>query len=314
MSKKRAGNLGAGTQSSLLAAMADRGDIEPVDRWIFSDTQAEPLEVYDHLNWLAGVPYEKVDGDPPSWRAIPGMYTGGILRKSRVVVVTAGNLETDGIEFRSHRFTQGETGKRYASIPLFVLNPDGSQGVIRRQCTAEYKIEPITKYIRSEMLGLKKGEVYRGEDKIEQVFGISFDERHRAKNGNGDPKWMLRDYPLVDMKLTRWQVIAMAEKWFPDRTFPRSACVFCPYKSNEEWRRLRDDHPDEWTRAVRFDHAMRAADAVGIATGKRKLVGVPFVHRQNVPLDQADLRHDDEKQGQLTLTGLANECEGMCGV
>lgn len=288
--KKRILNLGAGTQSSVLLVMADRGDISPVDVALFADTQAEPREVYDHLDWL-----EKQVRIP-------------------VVRVSAGNLENDGIEFRSHLFTQGETGKRYASIPLFVLNPDGSQGVIRRQCTSEYKIEPITKYIRREILGLEKGERYLGGDQVEQVFGISFDERGRAKNGNGDPRWMLRDYPLVDMRLTRWQVIALAEKWFPDRTFPRSACVFCPYKSNEEWRRLRDEHPRDWDRAVRFDHATRIADAEGVASGKRKLVGVPYVHRQNVPLDEADLRTNDEITGQLTLSGMANECEGMCGV
>jgi hypothetical protein len=289
--KRRILNLGAGTQSSVLLVMADRGDIEPVECAIFADTQAEPREVYDHLDWL-----EK-------------------QVKTPVVRVTAGNLEADGVAFRRQRYSEcSSTGRKgYASIPLFVLNEDKSQGLIRRQCTAEYKIDPITRYIRTDILGLAKGEVYRGGDQVEQVFGISFDERHRMRNSNGDPKWMLRSYPLVDLKLTRWQVIAIAEKWFPDRTFPRSACVFCPYKSNEEWRRMRDDHPDEWTRAVAFDHAIRDAQEAGIASGKQ-LVGLPFVHRQMVPLDQADLRSDDEKQGQLTLTGFANECEGMCGV
>jgi hypothetical protein len=282
---KRIGNLGAGTQSSLLVFMAERGQIPPVDVWIFSDTQAEPQEVYDHLEWLKA------------------------RSKTPIVTVTAGNLEADGIEFRANP----QTKKRHASIPLFILNPSGSQGITRRQCTTEYKIIPIEKYIRREILGLAKGEVYRGGDQVEQVFGISFDERHRAKNGAGDPKWMLRSYPLVDMKLTRWAVIAMAERWFPDHAFPRSACVFCPYKSNEEWRRLRDEHPVDWRRAVDFDYAMRRADAFGVLE-KKRLVGVPFVHRQMVPLDQADLRSDDEIQGQLSLTGMANECEGMCGV
>jgi hypothetical protein len=148
---------------------------------------------------------------------------------------------------------------------------------------------------------------------VTQVFGISFDERHRAKNGKGDPRWMRREYPLIDLRLTREKVIAMAERWFPDHPFPRSACVFCPYKSNEEWRRLRDQHPDEWTRAVAFDHSQRAANAEGIASGKQ-LVGTPFVHRQLVPLDEVDLRTDDERHGQMNIFGMANECEGMCGV
>ncbi len=315
---KRVLNLGAGTQSSVLLVMADRGEIEPVDVAIFADTQAEPREVYEHLNWLAGVEYEQCSDDPPRYRAVVGSYRGGVTPKTRVQIVTAGNLEIDGIEFRSRRFTEDEEGKRHASIPLFVLNPDGSQGVIRRQCTKEYKIIPIERYIRREMLGLGHGERISNGDHVTQIFGYSFDERHRARIS--DAKWITFDHPLVDMKLTRWQVIALAEKWFPDHEFPRSACVFCPYKSNEEWRRLRDDHPADWSRAVQFDHLIRTAEADNqlqpstVHKLAGKLVGKPFVHRQMVPLADADLRSDDEKNGQLTLTGFANECEGMCGV
>ena len=284
-------NLGAGTQSSVLLVMCDRGELPPVDVAIFADTQAEPKEVYDHLDWLRRIV------------------------RTPILTVTAGNLEVDAIAFRRQRYNENAaTGRKgYASIPLFVLNGDGTQGMIRRQCTAEYKIEPITKHIRRKILGLSSGQTYRGGDTVTQIFGISFDERQRAKNGQGDPKWMRREYPLVDLRLTRQQVIAKAEQWFPDHPFPRSACVFCPYKSNEEWRRLRDQHPDEWDRAVKFDHAQRCADKEG-QQGRKILVGLLFVHRQLVPLDQADLRTDDERDGQMNMFGMVNECEGICGV
>ena len=42
-------SLGAGVQSTTLALMAVRGEVEPVDCAIFSDTQSEPKAVYDHL-------------------------------------------------------------------------------------------------------------------------------------------------------------------------------------------------------------------------------------------------------------------------
>jgi hypothetical protein len=288
MSCHRVLNLGAGTQSSVLLVMADRGDIEPVEVAIFADTQAEPREVYDHLDWL-----EK-------------------QVKTPVVRVTAGNLESDSIAFRQYRFNDTTTGRKgHASVPLFVLNPDGSRGMIRRQCTSEYKIQPVVRYIRRTLMGLEDGKRVPAGTTLTQVFGISFDERHRMRIPTD--KWGRFEYPLVDRKLTRWQVIALAEKWFPERTFPRSACVFCPYKSNEEWRRMRDDMPDEWARAVAYDKAIRDAQAEGVAAGKQ-LAGVPFVHQQLVPLDEADLRSNDEKQGQLTLNGFAGECEGMCGV
>lgn len=283
-------NLGAGTQSSVLLVMADRGEIEPVEVAIFADTQAEPREVYEHLDWL-----EKQVKIP-------------------IVRVSEGNLEADSIAFRQHRFTVNEAGRKsYASIPLFILNPDGSPGMVRRQCTYQYKIMPIERYIRRSVLGLKKGQRISTGTTVTQVYGISFDERNRAKNGNGDPKSMRRSYPLVDMKLTRGQVIALAKKWFPDRVFPRSACVFCPYHSDAEWRRMQAAAPDEWERAVKFDHAIRDADQKG-QDQRKMLVGAPFVHAKRIPLDQVDLRTDDEKYGQLTIEGFANECDGMCGV
>lgn len=177
--RKRILNLGAGTQSSVLLVMADRGEIEPVELAIFSDTQAEPKEVYDHLNWL-----EKQVKIP-------------------IVRVSNGNLEADAIAFRRHRYSEDATTGRkgYASIPLFVLNPNGTQGIIRRQCTSEYKITPIQRYIRREILKAEDGKRAPAGIRVEQVFGISFDERHRMRTP--EVPWCDYDYPLVDLKLNR---------------------------------------------------------------------------------------------------------------
>ena len=306
-------NLGAGTQSSVELIMHDRGDLPPVDVAIFADTMAEPKEVYDHLDWLK----KQVKNTP-------------------IVTVCRGNLEIDGIEFRSRRFTEGEHGKRHASIPLFVLNPDGSQGIIRRQCTKEYKIIVIVEWIKRVLLRLQKGQRVPPDVKVQQLFGISFDERHRMRRS--DDKWCEFEYPLVDLQLNRFDVIRKAERWFPDHTFPRSACVFCPYKSNTEWRRLRDEHPDDWNRAVVFDHGIRVDEIFNqqqqdaAKKNDKKLIGLPYVHRQMVPLDEADLRSDEDR-GQLPMytaeqyaaldalgqipagaVTMEDECSGMCGV
>ena len=46
-------SLGAGVQSSVMALMAARGEIDTMpDCAVFSDTQWEPKKVYEHLNWL----------------------------------------------------------------------------------------------------------------------------------------------------------------------------------------------------------------------------------------------------------------------
>jgi 3'-phosphoadenosine 5'-phosphosulfate sulfotransferase (PAPS reductase)/FAD synthetase len=127
-------SLGAGIQSTVLLEMSITRELPKLDCAIFADTQYEPPAVYTHLKVLkakaeaAGIP---------------------------VHTVSVGDLRHDAIEIRSHRVSSD--GKRYASIPLFILNPDGSQGRVRRQCTSEYKIIPIERFIKREILGYKPG-------------------------------------------------------------------------------------------------------------------------------------------------------------
>lgn len=279
MTTRRVLNLGAGTQSSVLYLMMCRGDLPPAEVAIFSDTQWEPAAVYAHLEWL------KAEG----------------ANRVPIVTVTAGNIRQDAIEFRQNRTSAD--GKRFASMPLFVLNPDGSQGIIRRQCTQDYKIEPIVRHIRREMLGLAHGQrVPRGVT-VEQVFGISFDERQRMRAPR--VRWSRFEYPLVDMKMRRQQVIEWAERHYPGRTFPRSACVACPYRSNAEWRRLRAEDPGAFADAIDFDHTIRTASVL-----KDRVKSQMFVHRSLKPLGQVNIDED----GPGLWDGVAdNECEGMCG-
>lgn len=277
-------NLGAGTQSSVLYLMMCRGDLAPAEVAIFADTQWEPRAVYEHLAWLE----KEGAGRVP------------------VVKVSEGDLRADAVAFRQYRVS-GD-GKRHASIPLFVLNPDGSQGLIRRQCTGTYKIEPIERYIRRTVLGLEKGRRVPAGVTVAQVFGISFDERQRMRRP--PMPWQAFEYPLVDMRWRRQRVIAWAEEHYPGRTFPRSACKGCPYRSNAEWRLMRATAPEDFADAVRFDAEMRDADATG-QDARKVLVGLPYVHRSMRPLGEVDLEED----GPGLWDGVAeNECEGMCGV
>ena len=48
-------SLGAGVQSSCLAFMIEKGELEPVDCAIFSDTGAEPAGVYEYLDYVESV-------------------------------------------------------------------------------------------------------------------------------------------------------------------------------------------------------------------------------------------------------------------
>lgn len=269
---KRVLNLGAGTQSSVLLLMANRGEIERVDVAVFADTGWEPGAVYEHLEWLES----EVD--------IP------------IVRVSGGDIYEDSLISQ----VGGKDG-RWASMPLYVKRPDSeSQGMIRRQCTKEYKIEPIRRYIKEELLGLSKHARWPKEPVVTQVFGISADEYQRMRSPDG--AWVVNEYPLVKMRWPRSRAINWAEDNYPGRVFPRSACVGCPFHSDREWSEVQS-HPEEWNQAVHLDEEIRHAD------GMR---GEVYLHQTMRPLSEIDFRSSDEKNGQLSL--WQDECEGMCGV
>ena len=268
-------SLGAGVQSTALLLMSIRGVLPRLDAAVFADTGAEPPEVYDHLHWLS---------DAAAVAGVP------------LHVVSAGNL---GLAFTE----SVAKGNRAASVPLFVLNPDGSQGLMPRQCTADYKLVPVNRKVR-ELCDGKPVDVW---------LGITVDESRRAKASTAAYRrhvfpflgWLGDE--LLPRMWTRNDCLNWLAEQFPGRLFPRSACTFCPYRSNAEWRRMREEQPRAWGDAVAFDAAVRSGD-------HKRVRGQLYVHRQMVPLASADLRDDDDRTGQSHLFGMSRECEGMCGV
>jgi len=90
---------------------------------------------------------------------------------------------------------------------------------------------------------------------------------------------------------------------------PRSACVYCPFHSDAEWRRLRDKEPKAFAEAVRVEKELQSAHNSVESVGKIK--GVAYLHESLVPLDQVDFSTDEDHGQQVMFN---NECEGMCGV
>jgi hypothetical protein len=246
--------------------MAAKGKIGPMpDCAIFADTGWEPQPVYEHLARLT--------------KALP----------FPVHVVSAGNI-------RDHILRSATvTGGRSASVPWFTAN--GGMGP--RQCTREFKVEPIEKKQR-ELLGYAPRK--RIPAKSSEVWiGISTDEAIRMKPARN--AWQVNRWPLIERRISRRDCIA----WLAEQGWsaPKSSCIGCPYHSDAQWRELRDDNPDGWADAVTVDEALRKG---GTARGMRHH---QFMHRSLVPLSQADLRtHEELGQPDLFL----NECEGMCGV
>lgn len=295
-------SLGTGVQSTCLFLMSCEGVLPKLGAAIFADTQWEPKAVYKHLAWLE----TEARG-----------YGIPILRGTR------GDLRQDAIDFwRSGSLTAGAPGyKRWASMPLFVLNPDGTVGLINRQCTSEYKIEVVERIIRRNLLGLRPRQVATA-NAVEHWFGISADEVSRVRRSENH--WQTFRYPLItdvtspkrDRLFDRGFDRQDCLDWLEQRGYPRpprSACIGCPFHTDAEWIRLRDDDPEGWADAVAFDREIRAADAALQSGGKvGRLVGLPFLHRSCVPLDKVVF---DPKDEQAALTyGMGNECSGVCGV
>jgi len=260
-------SLGAGVQSTRLLLGILAGEFEPVDAAVFADTGWERKATYAHL-----------------WRL--AAHTAGRIP---VYVVAKGNLRADALD-PAHRF---------ASMPLHVRNPDGAKGMIRRQCTSEYKVTMIRRQTRRLWDAA-------GRPPVEQWQGITADEAARMRTS--DVAYITNRYPLVEARETRWD----CERWnvahgWPD--VPKSACTGCPFHADRQWRELRDTAPDEWADAVAFDRAIRAGHIQ--QGGKAQLLGQAFLHPSLVPLDQADLS-TPEDHGQLNL--FVNECEGLCGL
>jgi len=284
MPEKRFLNLGAGVQSTALYLMALDGEIAPFELAIFADVQEEPDDVYTHLDWL-----DSLGGAP-------------------IIRVTAGKLG-DALDAGSDaRGNKRTDGAHYISIPAYTLNPQtGKKGIIQRQCTGDFKVKPIEREIR-RLCGVEKGRPVPKDIVITQYMGLSFDEPKRvirvkqrflAKPSN----WKV-EFPLWDLEMTREDCVAYLQKRVPHEV-PRSACVFCPFKSDAEWRRLRDGDQKGWERAVHIDKVCRTG--TGLDSHR-------YLHKSCLPLAEVDLRPADEKAGQKHLfSGFQDECEGYCG-
>ena len=269
-------SLGAGVQSSTVLLMSCLDNLPHLDGAIFADTGWEPATVYEHLLWLE---QEAKKYDIPVYRVSKGNIKEEALRSS-----VRGHLENGG---------------RAASLPYYVKTPDSNkEGMIRRQCTREYKIDPITKKLRS-LLGYQPRQIIP-TGAVELWFGISRDEMHRARLSN--TRWIVHRYPLLfDVPTTRQQCLRwMVKHGYPEP--PRSACIGCPFHSSAEWRQMRDERPEEFAEACDFDDAMRKPD---------NLRGQVYLHRSCQPLRDVDLSTTEER-GQGSL--WTQECSGRCGV
>jgi hypothetical protein len=264
-------SLGGGVQSTVLALMGDRGLIagRKPDAAIIADPGAEGQALYDHVAWL------ETQLSYPVYRVSSGNIADDILAKA-------------------------ETGKtRFASIPYFIKAANGTQGMGMRQCTREYRVDPIHKKTR-ELLGLKPRQRAPKVPTVEQWIGISTDEMQRMKDsGNA---FVVNRWPLIEMGFDRDRCLEWFAGEYPGRPLAKSACVFCPFQTNDQWKKTREN-PESWALALNVDKQIRENGA------HLQLDGTPYLHRQMVPLDEVEF---DRVTDQISL--FDNDCDGVCGV
>lgn len=268
-------SMGCGVQSTTLFLQdADGLSETKFSAAIFADVGDEPERIYAHLNWL-----KTVENGAPL-----------LIRKRGCLGDDLLNTDLE----------------RVSSIPAFTYNEAADRvGMIGRQCTSDYKINVVEKTIRRELLNLKPRQRVPKNVKVWQYVGFSLDEAGRAARARGRFNlrgWQDVKFPLIEDKMTRQDCINYLEKRVPHHV-PRSACVYCPYKSNREWLRLKNAGGTDWNRAVEIDKGLRTQ-----GTPLQKRLNHPaYLHRSCKPLDEC---HFDEDQ--LSLFDL--ECEGGCGL
>ena len=344
-------SLGAGVQSTAIALMAEQGllrwcdldkgtdpkrhkawatDETPIrfDAAVFADTGDEPRAVYDHLCWLAeqvSFPILIRCVHPKRNRIFSKLTQIGKPTNFPLLRRTIRRLQKVRIGTLSYDLSNGTNGRggRFAAIPAFTTTQEGVPGgKTRRQCTKEYKTEVIERTIRRDVLGLAPRQRIKRDIELHQHFGLSYDEPSRifgkgtkpgvkARVESGAYGNKLAHFALYDLYMIREIIVAwLAKQSIPHKT-PRSACKYCPFKSNAEWVRMRDETPEEFAEAVAVDASLRTTGAVA----NRDMTQSMYVHRSCLPLDQAPIDEPEAKpkQGEINFFS-EEECEGLCGV
>lgn len=242
-------SYGGGTPSTTLVLMACEnrlagGRVHPAvpdfDYVLFCDLHAEPVWVARQVAFVAdacaraGIPFVTLDAD----------------------------LYGD--------FTRNFGKARVSSIPAWTIGPDGKKGKMPRQCTCDYKIKIMERYVRYELLGYKPRQRAKWWDvhAHEMHMGIMAEERRRAIPSR---QTLFKNvYPLVEMGWTRADCFRYNKETWGIETWA-SSCVFCPFHTRFFFHYLREHDPGGYAQALRVDELMERYQAVPPLTSRQFL-------------------------------------------
>lgn len=143
-------------------------------------------------------------------------------------------------------------------IPAFT-DQSGKIGKLRTYCSSEWKKYVVRRWA---------SEMSPPRSKFNTWIGFSTDEERRLyqEEGRWEPV-----FPLFDLRMDRYACVRIVEKMgWP--TPPKSSCWMCPNRGHKAWQEMRDEHPEEFAKAVQFEKEIREKDEAMWLTG----FGVPL--------------------------------------
>lgn len=229
---------------------------------------------------------------------------GRLPKPDRIVIADTGREKTSTWDYRAEvaepiaqsiGLTIEIAPRELATVDLYAHNGDlllpvyHPSGKLPAFCSTEWKRDVVRRYLRST--GIRRATMW---------IGYALDERRRYKPQQDDTTgpWY-RSFPLIESALTKadcLEIIRAAGLPIP----PPSSCWMCPNMTNEQWRQVRDEAPEDFARAVALDIEIRQENEAEH--------GKPiWLHSSRKPLAEADLNENDRKEGR--------DCQlGMCFV
>lgn len=229
-------SFGAGMQSTALALMSCENAM------VVGDAPHPLVPIYDDVVFCDL-------GFEPPWV----MAQVDFVRKA----CKSAGIRFDVLDAPLHKHLMENFGeRRTVSIPWWTLKEDGHKSRMPRNCTIDYKVAAISKFVRWELLGYRKGQRLRNEDKKahEMHMGFSFEEKKRCKE-SPNPMFVNR-FPLVDMGLVRADNYAYIRDVWGLET-KASACTFCPFHTKYFFGYLKDNEPETYRGLLEVDELLR---------------------------------------------------------
>jgi len=277
---------------------------DPVPRRRADGTAVMPGHVgliYQASNAVHLVRATRKDGTPASLQDdVLAVVRGWRERAAMPPVFVKASVEFNphpipGVQAKFVRQVGGQA--HFVVMPVFARTFTGRRGQLRRQCTGDYKLEPIYRWLRP-FIGRPPGIRGTKPPFVEMWIGISAEER-ATRCKPSVHAWVDNRWPLRELGMTRRDCAKWA--WDAYRTvFPKSACLACPFHDDQFWAWLRAYHQGAWAEAVAFDREIRRLPMVQ---------GKCYLHCSCLPLDEVPLTPEDRGQRDfLDLLDLHDAC------